>query len=419
MRRPALGDSREELGPHRALLAEKADRRPVRPGDQQLRRARMGRVDQDATVPERRRVTRQADAEFVRALQVPGRRTQRPEDLEPQRDASADRHAAGLEHAVRPVREREERGRGIFDVDRLAGTIAGAGAAPPVADRVGRRERPFRDERRRQALHLGDLPDQEAQAIDEVVPGVDRDPPASEGTLEAPQERHVRIGGVVEHERRSRAPDVAELASVDQGADRSHGRVPPVGRGEPVEHARGTAGIEELVRHLRGLGQRLLADHVLSRRGGGQHHLAIEDGRQAGDDHVDVGRLHDATPVAIDALIAEPISETRRERLVDVRDGDQPRPKRQRGIQRPDEPEGGAVHAGHGPGADHRDADRRRWTGHGPTVASSAAASSRRSRRRRQEPSCRLIRQAGTGAGVPMASLKRSGSARTSRIVSA
>ena len=49
---------------------------------------------------------------------------------------------------------------------------------------------------------------------------------------------------------------------------------------------------------------------MLPGRGGGQHHLAIEDRRQAGDDQVDVGRLDDATPVLLHALIAEPIRQT-------------------------------------------------------------------------------------------------------------
>ena len=70
-----------------------------------------------------------------------------------------------------------------------------------------------------------DLADQEARAIDEVVAGVDRDPAAGERPLEAPQKRHVGIGPVVEHERRLQAPDLAELAVVDEvrGSARSAG----------------------------------------------------------------------------------------------------------------------------------------------------------------------------------------------------
>ena len=72
-----------------------------------------------------------------------------------------------------------------------------------------------------------------------------------------------------------------------------------------MEDARGAHGLQQLHGGGGGLGQRLLADDVLAGGRGRQHDLLVQHRREAGDDEVDIGRLDDATPVALDPLEPE------------------------------------------------------------------------------------------------------------------
>ena len=90
-------------------------------------------------------------------------------------------------------------------------------------------------------------------------------------------------------------------------------------------------------------------------RGGGQDDRPVEDGRQTGDHEVHVIGGDDVRPVARHALVAEALGEAGRQGRVDVGHGDQPGPQRQVPVEVREVGQGGAVRAGHRPGADQRD----------------------------------------------------------------
>ena len=74
---------------------------------------------------------------------------------------------------------------------------------------------------------------------------------------------------------------------------------------QPVEHARAAAGGQQFGPRLGVRGQRFLADDVLAGCGRAEHDLTVVRRRQARDDEVDVGRVHERTPVRLHAPIAE------------------------------------------------------------------------------------------------------------------
>ena len=131
-----------------------------------------------------------------------------------------------------------------------------------------------------------------------------------------------------------------------------------------MEHARGAARLQQLHGGGGRRGQRLLADDVFAGGRGGQHDLVVQHGRQAGDDEVDIGRLDDATPVALDALESESSGKARGKSLVDVRRRDQARVTRQRRVESTEQGERRAVRGGHRAGTHERDPDGRRASSH-------------------------------------------------------
>ena len=209
-----------------------------------------------------------------------------------------------------------------------------------------------------------------------MVAGVDRDATARQLPAEAPQERHVRVGTVVEHERRLQAADRPELPRIDEVADRAQRRRPAIRRAEAVEDPRRAARVQEVQRGAGGRRERLLADDGLAGRRGRENDVRVQDRRQAGDDQVDIGRLDHPPPVGLDAVVAESIAQPRRETLVDVGDRDEPRSEGQVRIEPANHRERRAVAGGHGPGADHGDPDRSVSVGHEtPAVGAEVGAS--------------------------------------------
>ena len=182
-----------------------------------------------------------------------------------------------------------------------SGASADAGAAATVPDRIRTRDGSLGDEGRRERLDGLDLADQEASTIDEVIAGVDRDATAGQLPPEAPQERHVGVGTVVEHERRLQAADRAELPGSDEVADRAQRRRPAIRRTESVEDAGRAARVQESECGAGGRRERLLADDGLAGRRSREDDVRVQDRRQAGDDQVDIGRVDHPSPVGLDA----------------------------------------------------------------------------------------------------------------------
>ena len=71
-------------------------------------------------------------------------------------------------------------------------------------------------------------------------------------------------------------PDLAELAGVDQLAREAHGRDEAVVEGAQVLHAGRRDAAPDLEALVRVAAERLLADDVLARLGGGDRRLGVE-----------------------------------------------------------------------------------------------------------------------------------------------
>ena len=177
-----LVDGRQELGPHRAHLADPADRRPVCAADEQLDRAGVLGVHRDppdSPASPRRSGDRPGTRCRVRA---PTLRPDRPEHLHLHRHAPTGRHPARLEDPVCPVLECDDRCGRVLDVDRAHRhrPVAAARAAAAVADRIRTRQGPFRVGDRRQSLDGLDFADQVSGGIGEAQPvSMAMPPPAS------------------------------------------------------------------------------------------------------------------------------------------------------------------------------------------------------------------------------------------------
>ena len=239
--------------------------------------------------------------------------------------------------------------------------------AAAVADRVGARPRAVGDEGRDERLDRVDLADDEPRAVDEVVARVDGDPATGQIPPEPPQQGDLRVGRVVEHEGGAQAADRAQLPVTDELRDGADGGRPAVAGGQAVEDTGRLARLEHLGGDVGRCPERLLAHDVLARGRDGQDDLAVEDGRQADDDEVDVLGGHQRTPVGLDPLVAEPFGEPGRQRRVDVGDGHEPRPDGQVRVELGDVRERDAVGRGHRAGTDHPDAKFARSGPHHPS----------------------------------------------------
>jgi hypothetical protein len=133
---------------------------------------------------------------------------------------------------------------------------------------------------------------------------------AGSGQLPAqpPDERELRIDDPVLQVHRPHVPDLAEPPVGDERAQERRGRDPPVvepaHRPDPVGPGLGRGG-RHLPRLVGGVGERLLAQHVLAGGQRGQGDLGVAVTGRTDVDDVDVVALDELAPVGRPALPAE------------------------------------------------------------------------------------------------------------------
>ena len=260
-----------------------------------------------------------------------------------------------------------QRARAIRETGVVGGVVVVGDGLVGVAD-LGvvvphdgtQRQRPLGDRRAQGAA--GDLLDRAGQELAHVGQ-VAADVGQRAGALRALVAPAHRCGGAAAVVGPVAAGEVqrpAQLAGVDELLDeRDTGRAqegePDAGQHIPLRGGVGRGGHRPGVRH--GVGQRLLAQHVLA---GGQQtldHLAVQLVGDDDADHVDVVGLGDGLPGGVVALVPEAAGGQGAELGVHVPDGHQPDRRQDRVVDRARRAVGGRVGlAGHA-GADDGDPD--------------------------------------------------------------
>ena len=159
-----------------------------------------------------------------------------------------------------------------------ASRVASSVPTAPFAKRDGRLDRvvdlPIRDEGPEEAADLVDLADEVAREVDDVRREVSERARAGLGAVEAP---HLRVGvAPVLEVAPAEVTDLAELAGVDQLPRETNGRDEAVVERAQVLHAGRCDPLPDLVALVGVAPERLLADDVLARLGGGDRRLGVE-----------------------------------------------------------------------------------------------------------------------------------------------
>src|SRR5581483_7203077 len=211
-------------------------------------------------------LSRVAVPELVQARVVESQRPPRPVDLEREVARTARADARHLEGATGAVREADEAGGRLVDVDRTPAPLA--------------------RERLRLGGRLVDAADDPQREVDEVRPQVG-DRARAHRALEAPVERDVRVEKLVGQPRCPPEQHLAHRSLVHHPLQQRERRQPPVVEADGVRNA---GGARRVRRRLRGRvirSQRLLAQHRLPQLDRGPHDLGVRPGRRA-----DVDELH-------------------------------------------------------------------------------------------------------------------------------
>ena len=179
-----------------------------------------------------------------------------------------------------------------------------------------------------EASDLVDLADEVAREVDDVGGEVSERARACLGAVEPP---HLGVGvAPVLEVAAAEVADLAELAGVDQLAREAHRGDEAVVEGAEVLHARRRDPAPDLVALVRVAAERLLADDVLPRLGGGDRRLGVERVRAEVVEQPDRRIGHELLPVRRPALEAVAVGRLAHGRLVPPGDRDEPRPQRRR-----------------------------------------------------------------------------------------
>ena len=135
---------------------------------------------------------------------------------------------------------------------------------------------------------------------------------------ELPRARQSRLVPPVLEEDPAELPDLADAALAEQPRDEPHRGDLAVVEVDGVDDAGRRRGPVHALALGGGGGQRLLAEHVLARRGGRDRHRRVQEVGRDDADEVHVRARHDLFPVGGPRLEAQPRGGRLREGLVDV-----------------------------------------------------------------------------------------------------
>ena len=180
---------------------------------------------------------------------------------------------------------------------------------------AGDGQRPLLDERLEQRADAGEgLPGDVLRQVDDVRADVAERTGAGLVLLQPPRHGRGRVGDPVLQVLGAHVPDVAEPAVGDELAGQRDRRHPAVGEADHRPHAVG-GGLGGGLGHRLGLGdgvgQRLLAQHVLAGLERGDRDLGVGVTGRADVDQVDVVALDHAAPVGLGARPAQPLRRRR------------------------------------------------------------------------------------------------------------
>ena len=199
-----------------------------------------------------------------------------------------------------------------------------------------------------------DLADEEARQVDDVRAEVAERARARLVGLEAPGVE-ARVVAPVLQVAAAEVADLAELAGLDQLAREPHRRHEAVVEAAEVLDARRLDALPDLVALGGVAAERLLAEDVLARLGGGDRRLGVERVGAAVVEEGDPRVGDEVVPVGRPALVAEAGGRLR-DRLL-VPSGDRDEPGLQRRVEPRDLPERARVRLAHEGVAEHADPD--------------------------------------------------------------
>ena len=175
-------------------------------------------------------------------------------------------------------------------------TVTGPRSVPAEPERPAwlGRDRPFLHERLELAGDLGDLFAGDVLGqVDDVGADVAERTGARLGLVQPPGQRRLGIGDPVLEVLRPHVPDLADPALGDEPAGQRDRRHPSVGEADHRAYAvlrSPLGGRDHRLGLGDGVGQRLLAEHVLARLERGDRDLGVRVPRRADVDEVDVRR---------------------------------------------------------------------------------------------------------------------------------
>ena len=244
------------------------------------------------------------DLELVQPLHVEGERSLGAVDLP----------LEGVTAAEREPRRLDRPDRAAFELD---------GRLDRVVDLPAREE--GADERR----HGGDVADEEAREIDHVGSEVTERARPGRGGVEAPGVEGRVVAPVLEVAA-SEVADLTELTCFDHLAGEAYGGDEAVVEGAEVLDPCGGDPLPDVVALVGVAAERLLAENVLARLGGGDRGLGMKRVRAPVVEQPDRRVADDVAPVGRPPLVAVPLRRTCHRSLVPAGDRDEPRHQRRR-----------------------------------------------------------------------------------------